>query len=186
MTTQRLYGVPLFAISCAFFALPARAGILGDTIHVNYLFPDTSTIVISFPSQTVTAGGSLFDMGHDTLNVLPDMITLKNDDSDSHPFLPGAFNGFSIDDVTSPGKITGVTIDPSTNFAGFDTSRIFFSGTTLFVNFQGLTSFPRTYVQLDLTTSEAPEPSSAELILMGAAALALGRIRRRTGLRNSV
>jgi hypothetical protein len=159
--------------------LTARADILGDSIHVNYLYPTSSSVYTSFANATVTPGGAPFDIfGHDTFRVFPSMIIMTNDDSNNHQFTAANFNGFSVDDLTSPGKITGVTIDPASNLAGLDASRIFFSGTTLFVNFQGLTSLPTTYVQLDLVT--IPEPGPVTLFLGAFATTFVAAWRRRT------
>ncbi len=160
----------LLVLICVVAALPAHADLLGDTVQVDYLFPSSDTIMINFPTNVVTASGAPFDTFENiTFTVLPTMITMTNDDQFSHHFVEAAFNGFSVDDVTAPGKITGATIDPLTNLAGFTQSDIVFQGTTLFVNFQGLTSLPATYVQIDLVT---PEPASMTLLTTGLAGIA--------------
>jgi PEP-CTERM motif len=172
------------ALLCGAAALPAHAGtLLGDTVHVNYLYPTDTAIYINFPDAVVTSGGAPFDIfGHDTFTVLPTMITMTNDDNQSHLFTSAAFNGFSVDDITTPGKILSATIDPATNLAGFVQSDIYFKGTTLYVNFEGLTSLPTTYVQLDLVTSggAVPEPASMGLLAAGLAGIALLLRRRRS------
>jgi hypothetical protein len=165
----------LLVLICVVAAFPARASsLLGDTIQVNYLFPNSGTIFTNFPTAVVTAGGAPFDIfGHDTFTVLPTEVTMTNDDQLDHLFVAAAFNGFSVNDVTAPGRITGVTIDPLTNLAGFTQSDIVLQGTTLLVNFQSLTSLPTTYVQLDLTTtSTVPEPASITVLTAGLAGIA--------------
>jgi hypothetical protein len=159
--------------------LTAHADLLGDTVRVDYRYPDSGSIYTAFPNTTVTPNGAAFDVfGHDTFRVFPSMIVMTNDDNVNHMFVVASFNGFSVEDLTSPGKIIGVTIDPTSNLAGLDASRIFFSGTTLFVNFQGLTSLPSTYVQLDLTIVPEPGPMALLIAALGAGSLVGWRGRR--------
>src|SRR5579864_7846598 len=156
------------ALTCGIAALPAHAGsLLGDTVHVNYLYPTDTAIYINFPNAVVTSSGAPFNAFNEIIfAVLPAEVTLVNADMNSHSFTPATFNGFSVDDITTPSRITSATIDPKTNLAGFVQSDIFFNGTTLFVNFQGLTSLPTTYVQIDLVTNggSVPEPGSMGLL----------------------
>ncbi len=172
-----LIRLPLVIAACAWGAVSARADLLGDTVHVNYLYPDPASIYISFPHATVPANGAPFDIfKNNTFRVFPTMITLTNDDNVNHFFLDAVFNGFSLEDLSVPGKIVGATINPASNLAGFDASRISMSGTTLFVNFQGLTSLPTTYVQLDLIL--IPEPGAFALLAAGSGMSLLARRRR--------
>lgn len=68
-------------------------------------------------------------------------------------FAIGAFNGyrFSDENGTIP-DITGVTINPDTNLAGFDASRIFFDANTVRINIAPNTTWALTeVVSLDVT-----------------------------------
>ena len=89
----------------------------------------------------------------------------------------GAFNGYRLFDYTnSIAPFLSVTINPVTNMAGFDASRITFDGDNIYVNFQGLSFTTETVVSLDINT--VPEPATLSLMGIGLA-LAAGWARRR-------
>lgn len=69
---------------------------------------------------------------------------------------PTIYNGIAIN-VLSTGTITSVKIDPATNMAGFDTSRISFTAKQIQVDWQNLTFDSSTIVKLDVKFVKTPE-----------------------------
>lgn len=96
---------------------------------------------------------------------------------------PTIFNGIAVNVVSGP-AITSLTIDPSTNLAGFNSSLISFTGNQIQVDWQGLAFNASTRVKLNLTGSRSnatPEPGSVALFagsLVTGAGLLLKRRRR--------
>jgi hypothetical protein len=95
-------------------------------------------------------------------------------------FINTAYNGIELSEVGgSPDPIIGVAIDPSTTVAGFDSSRISFDGTDVFLNFEGLPFGTTDQMDVDLTfadssSSSTPEPATILLASAGLAAAAFG------------
>lgn len=88
--------------------------------------------------------------------------------------LPGrSFSGLNLSDTNGLVQaITGVSINPASNFSGFDASRLSFDADNVFTNLQGLTFRPDTRLVLDVTfapagVAAAPEPSALLLLALG-------------------
>jgi hypothetical protein len=105
-----------------------------------------------------------------------------------------SFSGLNLSDTSGLVRaITGVTINPSSNFSGFNASRLSFDADNLFVNLQGLTFRPETRLVLDVTfaptAAAAPEPSSLALLALfsggGGVSIALRQRERRTPRRRA-
>jgi hypothetical protein len=98
--------------------------------------------------------------------------------SDSVLSLPPTIHN-GIDLLFSGGPtITSVAIDGATNMAGFDASRISFTGSEIQVDWHGLPFNSSTIVKLDLNGTTTPEPGSFGLLGCGLLAT-LGVIRRK-------
>ena len=94
-----------------------------------------------------------------------------------------AFNGWILSDQTdSLAAILGVTIDPSTNLAGFSLSNISFTDNSITVDWRGLSFTDVTVVSLNVSFGDTavPEPSTWAMMLIGfgAAGLVLRRGRK--------
>lgn len=92
-----------------------------------------------------------------------------------------SFNGFVIyDALNTIADFTSVTIDPMSNLAGFNDSRITFDANHIWVNWQGLAFDGNSSVlSLDLNRSQSvPEPASLVLVGVALAAIAAGLRRR--------
>jgi len=86
-------------------------------------------------------------------------------------------NGFRITDVNGTiDDFVGVSINPATNMAGLDASRISFDADNIWVNWQSLSFDPNTIVSLDITA--VPEPATAMILGLGLAGLTARRRRR--------
>ena len=155
--------------------MPSSAALLdGQTVQTTYLFPTTST-VFSGPVNSVVGPGV----------ELPNFAGLANIDiSDTNVTITltrnanvntVAFDGIRFTDVngTIP-QFTNVILNPATNYAGFDVSRITFSTTDIFVNLANLPGLSGQLISIDFEggTSSVPEPGTAGLILLGTSVLA--------------
>jgi hypothetical protein len=128
-------------------------------------------------------------LGFMDVDVSASQIVLSTDlTGNTTASLPSSgFSGLNLSDTGGVVRtITGVSINPSSNFSGFDASRLSFDADNVFANLQGLTFRPDTRLVLDVTfargaTVAAPEPSSFGLLaLSGGAGIALRWRGRRT------
>lgn len=180
----------LAAMLCALGAGGVRAQTyVNQPVDISYYYPNTSTFLFDTGSKTVTAGGTDFGSvsGVDVV-VAPSRITLTNAVNFPLTFTPAAFNGYGISetDAAFP-SVVGVSLDPSTTLAGFTASRVTFSPTSVFANFQGLTLGTADRVVVNVTfgpniNNPVPEASPAAslglLLALGTAALVVARRRK--------
>jgi len=90
-----------------------------------------------------------------------------------------AFDGLRFTDINHTIPPLTVTINPATNYAGFNASRISFSGDSLLLNLENLVGLQGQVISLDVRSITAiPEPSGFELFGTGVGFLSLWRIRR--------
>jgi hypothetical protein len=76
--------------------------------------------------------------------------------------------------------LTSVSIDPSTNMAGFNSSDLYWTGSEIEVNWADLAFDDSTRVTLDLDGGAAATPEPASLMLLGTGLLAgVGVVRRK-------
>src|ERR1700744_4687262 len=135
---MRLIATGLFAISIAANSASA-AGILGDTVQIQYLYPNNTTQFGLSAMGTVTAAGVTLNLfGNQTVTVFPTDVQMVDVNGTGSSFLSAAFNGVSIQDLTNPSAFTSFSDDPVTNLAAFNNGDISLSGGILFINYQGL------------------------------------------------
>ena len=163
----------------AFSAVPASAGLIGQSVRVDYLYPDQSSVLQVLGSGVVSAGGfTVNSFGQHNYTVTDAQITLQNVAGTSINFLSNTFNGYElIETGGSPLAFTGVTVDAATNVSGFNASRVSFDATHVFLNMQDLTTQNQQKVVLNLQfgASSVPEPLSAGMVGLGLAAAGLLR-----------
>ena len=132
-----------FLLVLALATAPACwAGLIGNVVGAQRLFPDTATVVADLGTQTVGAGIEFtnilqIDFSDNQIRFSADFPSL----SSTH-FSAASFNGYRFDDVngTIP-AVSSVTVDAASNLAGFDAGRLTVNSNGLFVNLQDLTFF---------------------------------------------
>ena len=159
-------------------------GISGDTILIQYLFPNSTTPFCCNSSGPNTATGVVSASGVSLTVNSSAQITVFNNNVQmleilqpfGSKFQAASFNGVSIQDLTNPSAFTGFSINAATTVPGFNLSDVSISGGLLFINFQNLTVPLNSLIQVDFTTAapttSVPEPNT--LVLLVAGLLALG------------
>jgi hypothetical protein len=154
----------------------------GSTLNYQYYY-DT-------PYPLASNGSFVVGPGVEVPNVADDVATLDVSGSNilvdyTQTSIWGglAFNGWILSDQTdSLAAILGVTIDPSTNLAGFSLSNISFTDNSITVDWRGLSFTDATVVSLNVNfgSQAVPEPSTWAMMLLGfgAAGLVLRRGRK--------
>lgn len=160
---------------------PARADLLvGQTLRVAYLYPDTVTTYAG-PTDVVGPAGTLsnfagfVDLAFSDTNIL---ITADRNAGINHV----SFDGLEFVDLNGNiPNFTNVTVDGATNYAGFDSSRVSVAAHTIFVNVAALPGLQGQIISLDIGAPAAvPEPNS--LILIGSVLLILFVASRRKAI----
>jgi hypothetical protein len=161
-------------------------GISGDTIVIQYLFPNSTTPFCCNTSGPNSVTGVVSAAGVSLTVNNSAQITVFNNSVQmleilqpfGSKFQAASFNGVSIQDLTNPSAFTGFSVNPATTVAGFNISDVSISGGLLFINFQNLTVPLNSLIQVDFTTAapttSVPEPNT--LVLLVAGLLALGAL----------
>jgi len=160
-------------------------GISGDTIVIQYLFPNSTTPFCcntSGPNSVtgvVTASGVSLTVNNSA------QITVFNNSVQmleilqpfGSKFQAASFNGVSIQDLTNPSAFTGFSVNPATTVAGFNISDVSISGGLLFINFQNLTVPLNSLIQVRLY-DRGSDHLSARTEHLGVACRWVARARR--------
>ena len=164
-------------------AADASPILAGQTIQMTYRFPTINDVI----STTTSVVGPAIEWS----NFIGEVSVDASDTNIRFQFLstsswaPATFSGFGFFNVngTIPG-FAGVTLN-STNMAGFVQSNISFDADHIYVNWQGLSYTPATFVSIDIAAaaelpSTVPEPATLTLLGVGlVVAAGLARSRRR-------
>ena len=146
--------------SIVMLAAPASAQIaLGDTLQLEYLFPDTSSVLDTQSTLFTGAGTTLPVIYTGTATFDSNLITIVQ--NDNWNYTGAAFNGVRITDLSNLSAFNGWGVLPSTTMTGFSFST---GGGSLYVNWQGVTTFTGATVALG---GAVPEPASWALMLGG-------------------
>lgn len=178
----------LLAAAVFLVAQPASAiDLNGVTASGAYYYP---TIANPYGSATVTPGTFVIGSGIEgtiaiegvttvTFDFAADSLAIAFDTILASPtWNSAAFNG-AVFESTAFASITGVSVNPSTTFAGFDASRVSIVGNQLQLNWAGLGYSNDTTLSLSFTGpgSTVPEPGSW-LMMIGGFGL-VGAMQRR-------
>jgi hypothetical protein len=156
---------------------PAFADLLGDSVTVNYLYPDINSVYTTLGSGTVTAGGfTVNSFSQHDFTVFGSEIDLSNVNAGDVFFLSSSFNGYQLINNSGGDAITGVSIITN-NISGFDASRISFDANDVWVNLHDLTTTSGLDLQLGLNFNSVPEPGT--LAALGVGLAAIGVLRRK-------
>ncbi len=175
-------------------AHPAGASLLGDfvTMGHNYStignFPQTplSTTVTNDATDGFQYFNNYFaDPGDTSLTISfqRDASWINVGNFDPNPVSGQPANGFRLFDIDTP--IVSATTDPSTNWAGWDDSRIFLrdGGHEIYLHFSDLDFTSNTILKVNLDFEDnqqqpvVPEPAS--MVLLGTGLLGTLGIRRK-------
>jgi hypothetical protein len=159
-----------FVLSIAAIAIPAQAGLVGDSVTVNYDYPAVGTVLFPGGTSTIAAGGTTFNLAGGLLPVVVSNSTIAITFINGITFANNpakTFDGLVINDATP--DIGNVTL-ASTNIPGFISSDVTFNSNNVFVNFpNSFTSLsPGATITIDVAPVTAtPEPTSLALLLLG-------------------
>lgn len=178
MSIRKLVSIAA-AVTAISAALPANAALLaGETVGFKYIFPDQSSVFQDMGTAVVGAGVEFTNFSYFNLDVADTAITASSFAFGSS-WTSSAFNGFVLTDTNNAVTITSVSVDPLTNMAGLDSSRISFDAHNIYVNWNGLSFDPSTIVKLDINGGgTVPEPTSIALAALGLLGLSISRRRK--------
>lgn len=185
MTFQsKVLAAALTAASLLAACLPAHAGLIGSTVNSQYFFSGGAYN----SAQSFTADGaahapffSYFQVQVTDNQIIYDYTYSGSATwSSSGGWSSGALyieNGNLLNFVGAP-DIHGVSLDASSNLAGFGANRITFDNDSIAVNWAGLTFDGDTRVVLNVDAGNLPEPGSYALVAVALAGLGLARRRK--------
>lgn len=161
------------------WAVPARANLIGDTISIDHFFPNLAGNGLYEAHTTLVTAGTA-----DETSVIGAYVVNPEANTISVRFTYGAsawsttdFNGLVIGSIDE--AVLSVLVD--TNLVGWSASRLSFDAHTIYSNWAGLAFDNNSYFKLTLEQQPASPPvpeGGATLLLLGAAVVGLGRLRR--------
>lgn len=170
----------MLAFAGVVVALPAAsfAGLTGSTMGDQYYAYGGA-----YNSQTNFVVGAgvedsflwYFNIDVDDTSITFDYTDSSTWSSSSLSLAPTIYNGIAMRMVSGP-AFTGVSIDGATNMAGFDMSRISWTGSEIQIDWQNLSFTPDTIVKLNVEA--VPEPATAAALALGGLGLMARRRRK--------
>jgi hypothetical protein len=179
----------VFNLGLTAFALAVAVGahastIIGDSVHTQYLYPDTSTVYSDLGTDLVTASSPHYaDVNNaGVLNIDITASQLVFSWYGSGYSFAGTFDGVEFTDLTHP--FTSAVLDQVSNTPGILPGAVTLTGGSIFVDLNGATYSPGQNVTVDVSgLSGVPEPAIWGLMLLGVGAVgAMARRGRVTGV----
>lgn len=160
------------------------AGFSGSTVNFQYDFPSATTPYLYADNGDKVVSSGL-EVNHiafvANLDIAATNISVTFNTTTY--WTNASFNGWVISDqIDNLSAITGVTINPLTDLAGFTQSNIVWDANSIAVNWQGLAFDPSTVFSLDVAfappVSGVPEPDTWAMMLLGFGAIGFSMRRR--------
>jgi hypothetical protein len=167
---MRFWGVLLMVFVC--LSSPAVGSIVGDTINVEWKYPDITT---TYYASNVVVPGSLFPgSGLGEINILDGFITLQNNTMGWSG--SSGFNGFIFTDISQIPNFTAFNLVSITGFVPSVDPILSFNANQLIVNFNAdaasnLGSGSGQFYTFSYSCNPVPLPGSFPLLLSGLVAL---------------
>ena len=170
------------AIATAFSA-PASALLTGNSVGIQYIFPDITTVYQDLGSNLVGTDGPTAFPGYFDFS-FTDATATTSAFQFASSWTTTSFNGFRLYDFNNTiAAFTSVTINPASNMTGLDASRITFDANNIYVNWNGLNFDSGTIVTLDINGGSAvPEPASWAMMIGGFGLVGAAMRRRKVAL----
>jgi hypothetical protein len=173
---MKLLAVLLMMFVC--ISSPAFGSIVGDTIHVDYIFPTLGTVLAS---ADVVVPGSTSIFGALTINIQDDTFTLDA----SFPEWSGSagFNGLIFTDTTQVPNFTSFHLDSITGFPPPVDPILSFNANQLIMNFNAtavnnMGSDNGAIYNFSFADQPVPVPVPGAAWLLGSGLLSLAGWRR--------
>jgi hypothetical protein len=173
---------PILALMLLGMAGPVQAGLTGDTVKVEYLIPDESTlfkavdVVVDGGVEVTGAGFGLLSLPW-TLDFSDFTISFRQGPLDGDgQYNVAEFNGWRLSSLDFGVPISSVELT-SFGIDGLDSSRLVVDGSSVLLNLQGLPVSALNGWDLRFIVEEVAEPAS--LLLLG-----LGLLLLRTAMTN--
>lgn len=168
----------LGVVAAMLCAAHMKAGLLvGHTISTSYLYPVTGSLYAGPVNSVVGAGPELagfagfVSIDFSDTNIL---ITTTRDAFVNNV----AFDGLQFTDLNGLNPSAVVSVNSATNYSGFDSSRVWRVGDSIFVSVANLPGLRGQIISLDLAlTTPTPEPAGFALAALGVGLLGFLRVR---------
>ena len=173
----------------------ASASLIGDTIDIEWWFPDTSTVFasdshlvselveVNCPNDSTANSNICAGFVSWPASIDIGAETIRYQQIGSPGFTTAGFNGWVFSDLDwgVAGEIIGVSLD--TNIDGLDLNRVSYTADSVSINLQGLGGdLRREFAELTLDVRHVPDPATLALFGIGLAGLGFARRKKKTSV----
>jgi hypothetical protein len=162
----------VFAVSTSAHAL----SLIGDSITMTHEYPNLGTIEQTSTFVVQAGNADIFNY-FDVYTANAEASSIEVDFLFVAGWTGSAFNGLVVSGIND--AITGVSV--STNFSGWDNSRLSFDAHSVAANWSGLSFSPNTYFNMQLSSMPSSIPSVPDggttIAMLGLGLGGLGAVR---------